>query len=76
MLRQITGFHQDEENHWVAELECGHFQHTRHDPPWVSRPWVMTPEGRASMLGRSLKCKKCDEGAPPDHCQETLPSGP
>lgn len=33
MQQRITGFHLDEENHWVAELECGHFQHTRHDPP-------------------------------------------
>jgi hypothetical protein len=24
MERQVTGFHQDEEGHWVAELECGH----------------------------------------------------
>ena len=66
MQKRITGFHQDDENHWVAELECGHFQHTRHDPPWVSRPWAATPEGRASMLGHTLQCKKCDEGAPPD----------
>jgi hypothetical protein len=40
MERSIVGFHQDTEHHWVAELECGHFQHTRHDPPWVNRPWV------------------------------------
>ena len=33
MERQVTGFHQDEEGHWVAELECGHNQHVRHDPP-------------------------------------------
>jgi hypothetical protein len=66
MQQRITGFHLDKENHWVAELECGHFQHTRHDPPWVSRPWAATAEGRASMLGHMLKCKKCDEGAPPD----------
>lgn len=66
MQQRITGFHQDEEGHWVAELECGHFQHTRHDPPWTSRPWVMTPEGRAGMIGQALKCKKCDEGAPRD----------
>ncbi len=66
MQRRITGFHQDEENHWVAELECGHFQHTRHDPPWTSRPRVMTPGGRAGMIGQALRCKKCDEGAPRD----------
>jgi hypothetical protein len=50
----------------VAELECGHFQHTRHNPPWVNRPWVITPEGRTSAIGDKLQCKKCDAGAPPD----------
>ncbi len=62
MEKRITGFHQDEESHWVAELECGHCQHVRHDPPWTSRPWVTTPEGRAAVLGRVLNCKKCDSG--------------
>ncbi len=66
MERRIIGFHLDEENHWVAELDCGHNQHTRHDPPWINRPWVVTEEGRASVLDKTLKCKKCDEGAPPD----------
>ncbi|PZN34874.1 MAG: DUF3565 domain-containing protein [Proteobacteria bacterium] len=67
MKRAITGFHLDTENHWVAELACGHFQHVRHDPPWIERPWVVTAEGRAAALGRLLDCKKCDVGAPPDH---------
>ncbi|MEK6663794.1 MAG: DUF3565 domain-containing protein [Pseudomonadota bacterium] len=62
----ITGFHLDECNDWVAELACGHNQHVRHTPPWASRPWVVTPEGRAQKLGQALACKKCDEGAPPD----------
>ncbi|HVK55604.1 MAG TPA: DUF3565 domain-containing protein [Burkholderiales bacterium] len=61
MQRRITGFHQDEENHWVAELECGHGQHVRHDPPWQSRPWVMTEEGRKTFLGQFLNCRRCDE---------------
>jgi len=26
MRRRIVGFNQDEEAHWVAELECGHQQ--------------------------------------------------
>ena len=55
MEQQITGFHQDDEGHWVAELECGHNQHVRHDPPWQRRPWVVTPEGRRSRLGVRLK---------------------
>ena len=66
MERSIVGFHQDAENHWVAELDCGHYQHTRHNPPWFNRPWVVTPEGRASSIGKTLHCKKCDVGAPPD----------
>ena len=57
--RRITGFHQDEEGHWVADLECGHTQHMRHDPPWQVRPWVTTERGRASFIGRTLECVKC-----------------
>ena len=66
MERRIIGYHQDPEHHWVAELECGHTQHLRHQPPWTSRPWVMTPEGRASRLGAVLDCKDCDDGTPAD----------
>jgi hypothetical protein len=60
MQRRIVGFHRDEEGHWVAELECGHAQHVRHNPPWVNRPWVTTPQGRAAALGECLNCKHCD----------------
>ena len=66
MQQSIIGYHKDEEDHWVAELKCGHFQHVRHNPPMVSRPWVLSEEGRTKMLGYQLKCKKCDEGAPSD----------
>ena len=45
MNRKIVGFHQDERLDWVADLECGHGQHVRHDPPWTLRPWVVTPRG-------------------------------
>jgi hypothetical protein len=58
--RRIVGFHQDEEHHWVADLECGHTQHVRHDPPWQVRPWVTTPEGRRGFLGATLNCVECD----------------
>ncbi len=64
--RAMCGYHLDEENHWVAELECRHNQHVRHDPPWFNRPWVITEEGRQNMLGHRLACKKCAEGAPAD----------
>ena len=57
--RRIVGFHQDEENHWVADLECGHTQHVRHDPPWQVRPWVTTETGRATQLGKTLECVEC-----------------
>ena len=66
MQRCVIGFHKDSADHWVAELACGHFQHTRHDPPWVNRPWVATREGRESVIGRTLACKKFDAVAPPD----------
>jgi hypothetical protein len=66
MDQPIVGFHQDAEHHWVARLACGHNQHVRHDPPWQSRPWVVTPQGRAATLGRMLACRKCDAGAARD----------
>lgn len=61
VLRKIVTFHQDECGDWVADLECGHRQHVRHDPPWQDRPWVQTLEGRAPYLGHELRCKKCVE---------------
>jgi hypothetical protein len=60
MQQPITGYFQDEENHWVAKLACGH------NPPLVSRPWVLTQAGRDEKLGVLLGCKKCDEGTPAD----------
>lgn len=62
----ITGYHLDEEGHWVAQLACGHNQHVRHDPPLVVREWVQSPQGRNAMIGFELVCKKCLEGAPAD----------
>lgn len=66
MNQAIIGFHKDEENDWVAQLNCGHFQHVRHNPPFVNRPWVVTETGRYSMLGHQLNCKKCDHAEPKD----------
>ncbi|MGO4302653.1 DUF3565 domain-containing protein [Cupriavidus sp. RAF12] len=65
MEHSIVGFHRDEFGDWVAELECGHGQHVRHDPPWQSRPWTVTAEGRASRLGYRVKCLKCVRQEPP-----------
>jgi Protein of unknown function (DUF3565) len=60
--RKIAGFHQDEAGDWVADLECGHTRHVRHNPPWMNRPWVTTPEGRAAHLGQVLSCAQCQAG--------------
>jgi hypothetical protein len=63
MNRQIVGFDSDDEGHWIAELDCGHFQHVRHDPPLTTRSWVLTEQGRASRIGSALDCKRCDDEA-------------
>lgn len=67
MQRPIIGYRQDDEAHWVALLGCGHPQHVRHDPPLVSRPWVLTDAGRAEHLGHMLNCVRCDRFELPEH---------
>jgi Protein of unknown function (DUF3565) len=57
--RKIVGFHQDEQSDWIAELECGHQQHVRHNPPWTTRHWVTTAEGRRAHIGQELPCLAC-----------------
>ncbi len=59
MQQKITGFHLDEESHWVADLECGHTQHVRHDPPWQNRGWVISEKSRRKKIASELFCKKC-----------------
>lgn len=66
MQSAIINYHLDEEKHWVAELECGHFQHVRHNPPWQNRPWVTSENGRQAKLGELLECIKCDQQSPLD----------
>lgn len=66
MQRRITGFHQDDEAHWVAQLDCGHNQHVRHNPPFNERPWTQSAAGRATMLAQTLDCLKCERGEPKD----------
>ncbi len=61
MKQAITGFHKDEKNDWVAELECGHQQHVRHNPPWQIREWIITKSGRKNKIGYLLNCKQCDK---------------
>ncbi|KII35673.1 MULTISPECIES: DUF3565 domain-containing protein [Pseudomonas] len=59
----ITGFHQDEDGHWVAELSCGHTQHLRHQPPWQSRAWVMDAAQRLEKIGQPFDCGWCAQGS-------------
>jgi hypothetical protein len=61
--RKIVAFHLDEKLDWVAELECGHTQHVRHNPPWTSHHWVTTAEGRQAHIGHELRCVGCAERA-------------
>jgi hypothetical protein len=62
MQRKSIGLHQDEVRDWVADLACSHRQHVRHAPPWLNRPWVISPEGRRSRLGDAVDWKQCDQG--------------
>lgn len=66
MKQEIVGYHKDQEDHWVAQLSCGHFQHVRHNPPWTIRLWVTTEAGRKAMIGHQLNCIKCDDGKAKD----------
>jgi hypothetical protein len=59
--RRIIGFHQDTEHEWIADLECGHAQHVRHDPPWQVFPWILREDGRAARIGTPLFCRQCEK---------------
>ncbi|MGV8888144.1 MAG: DUF3565 domain-containing protein [Pseudomonas sp.] len=63
----VTGFHQDEDGHWVAELSCGHTQHLRHQPPWQSRAWVLDPAQRIEQIGQPFDCGWCAQGSVSDN---------
>jgi hypothetical protein len=58
--RKIVAFHQDEFFDWLADLECGHQQHVRHNPPWTTRHWVTAPQGRLDHIGLELPCSLCE----------------
>jgi len=66
MMRKITGYDRDDAGDWRAKLDCRHYQHVRHDPPLITRDWVLTEQGRESRIGGELECKKCDERSPAD----------
>ena len=61
MDQAITGFLQDDEGDWIAELACGHRQHVRHRPPLDPRPWVLDATQRAARIGTSLRCRLCEQ---------------
>ena len=63
MKRRIVNFDLDDEAHWRAELECGHYQHVRHRPPLESREWVLDETQRSARIGLDLDCLECDDDA-------------
>jgi tellurite methyltransferase len=84
-MRAITGFRQDDAGDWVADLACLHSQHMRHNPPLVSRPWVLDPAGRQARIGAGVSCPLCDRAELPTGLtllrtagpfdQDTIPAG-
>lgn len=66
MDRTITGFHEDAEGDWVAELSCGHGQHVRHRPPFRERAWVLDAGGREARIGTVIECPLCDRAELPE----------
>ncbi|MET0324788.1 MAG: DUF3565 domain-containing protein [Ilumatobacteraceae bacterium] len=58
--REIIGFQADDVGDWVAQLDCHHRQHVRHDPPFRLAAWVEDPDERAQHLGTALACPLCD----------------
>jgi hypothetical protein len=61
VARKIVAFHRDDGGDWVADLDCGHTQHVRHNPPWQNREWVTREDGRREHIGRELPCAKCED---------------
>ena len=59
VLRKIIDFHMDDRRDWVAQLECGHQQLVRQDPPYTNHHWVTTAQGRLEHMGQELACSAC-----------------
>ena len=62
----MTSIRLDDAGEWVAELDCGHRRHVRHDPPRVEHPWVLDERDRLAMIGSPIQCGDCDRRAWPD----------
>ncbi len=85
MQRSITAFRQDAGGDWIADLECGHSQHVRHQPPFRIHPWVLDRERRTARIGTTLACPLCDRAelpvglrlarTSPEWTAETMPQG-
>ncbi|MGD8863410.1 MAG: DUF3565 domain-containing protein [Myxococcales bacterium] len=58
-LALIVDYHRDEDGVWVADLDCGHGRHIRHQPPFQNAAWVTTAAGRTEKLGAPLPCVLC-----------------
>jgi len=76
VLRTIVGFHEDDAADWVAELDCHHGQHVRHEPPFRDRPWVLTESGRADRIGSPIECPLCDRAELPSGLSVVRTAGP
>ena len=87
MRRHIASYRQDPEDNdaWVAVLDCHHGRHLRHEPPLRDRAWVLDPAERQARLGTEVDCLKCDRLELPEglvaykqtavFTEETLPAG-
>jgi hypothetical protein len=74
--RAITGFRQDAEGDWVAELACLHSQHMRHNPPLNFRPWVTDAGARLARIGTEVGCPLCERAELPAELTLLRTAGP
>jgi tellurite resistance-related uncharacterized protein len=65
--RRITNLHADDAGDWVAELDCGHSRHVRHEPPLTERAWVTRESERDARIGTPLACGRCARRELPSH---------
>jgi tellurite methyltransferase len=60
----ISGFLQDPNGDWVAELACGHAEHVG------DQSGVESATARAAKLGMPIACPSCEMPALPENAQE------
>ncbi|MEK9723056.1 MAG: DUF3565 domain-containing protein [Rhodospirillaceae bacterium] len=56
---RITGYHQDDRGHWIAELACGHQRHVRREPLFRTASWVITERSRLARVGQQIPFWLC-----------------